>query len=193
MRVRLDKGDKEVTRPNLVAKVVMKLLGCLLGDMVVRSWWCLSFQLDKDDTSQTGYVFVLNGGAMNWKSAKQSTTVMSSTKAKYIAAAEASMEAVWMRKFIDGLGDVVPSNKRPMEMLCDNEHAIAITNDLEILKGARHFQRKYHYIHEVIQEREIVFKKVHTYDNVADPFTKPIPFNKHYEHAMAIGIVSSNM
>ncbi|GKE64471.1 retrotransposon protein, putative, ty1-copia subclass [Tanacetum coccineum] len=159
-------------------------VSCYVGD---------SFQIDKDDTSQMGYVFVLNGGAMDRKSAKQNTTVMSSTKAEYIAAAEASMEAVWMRKFIDGLGDVVPSNKRPMEMLCDNEHAIAIANDPKILKGARHFQRKYHYIHEVIQEREIVFKKVHTYDNVADPFTKPMPFNKHYEHAMAIGIVSSNM
>ncbi|GKB62453.1 hypothetical protein Tco_0918639 [Tanacetum coccineum] len=49
-----------------------------------------SFQTDKDDTkSQTGYVLVLNGGAMDWKSAKQSTTAMSSTEAEYIAAAEA--------------------------------------------------------------------------------------------------------
>nr|GEZ01236.1 retrovirus-related Pol polyprotein from transposon TNT 1-94 [Tanacetum cinerariifolium] len=54
--------------------------------------------------------------------------------AEYIATAEASMEAVWMRKFIDGLGNVVPSNKRPMEMLCENEHPIAIANDLGILK-----------------------------------------------------------
>nr|GEU56389.1 integrase, catalytic region, zinc finger, CCHC-type, peptidase aspartic, catalytic [Tanacetum cinerariifolium] len=56
------------------------------------------------------------------KSAKQSTIAMSSTEAKYIAAAEASIEAVWMRKFNDGLGDVVPSNKRPMEMLKSKKH-----------------------------------------------------------------------
>ncbi|GJR34781.1 hypothetical protein Tco_1210465 [Tanacetum coccineum] len=93
------------------------------------------------------------------------------------------MKAVWMRKFIDGLGGVVPSNKRPIEMLCDNEPAIAIANDLGIL---------YHYIHEVIQEHEIVLKKVRTYDNVADPFTKPMSFNNHYEHAMAIGIVPAS-
>ncbi|GJW74042.1 hypothetical protein Tco_0133412 [Tanacetum coccineum] len=93
------------------------------------------------------------------------------TKLEYITAAEASMEAVWMRKFIDGLRNVVLSNKSPMEMLCDNEPAIAISNDLRILKGAIHFQRKCHYIREVIQEREIVLKKVHTNDNVADPFT----------------------
>ncbi|GJV00277.1 retrotransposon protein, putative, ty1-copia subclass [Tanacetum coccineum] len=110
-------------------------------------------------------------------------------KVEYIAAAEASMEAVWMRKFINGLGNVMPSNKRPMEMLCDNEPTLAITRDPEILKGAKHFRRKYHYIREVIQEGEIVLKKVHIYHNVADPFTKPMTFNKHFEHAMAIGIV----
>ncbi|GJU32095.1 retrotransposon protein, putative, ty1-copia subclass [Tanacetum coccineum] len=128
----------------------------------------------------------------NWKSAKQSNTAMSSTEPEYIDAAKASMETVWMRKFIDGLGGVMTSNKRPMEMLCDNEHAIAITDDPGILKGARHFQRKYHYIREVIQEREIVLKKVHTDDNVADPLTKPILFNKHYEHVRAIGIVPAS-
>ncbi|GJZ56475.1 retrotransposon protein, putative, ty1-copia subclass [Tanacetum coccineum] len=71
-------------------------------ELKVSCYADVSFQTDKDDTkSQTGYVLVLNGGAMDWKSAKQSTTAMSSTEAEYIAAAEASMEAVWMRKFID--------------------------------------------------------------------------------------------
>ncbi|GJV71259.1 retrotransposon protein, putative, ty1-copia subclass [Tanacetum coccineum] len=126
------------------------------------------------------------------KSAKQSTTAMSSIEAEYIAAAEASMEAVWMRKFIDGLRTVMPLNKRPMEILCDNEPAIAIANDPGILKGARHFQRKIHYIREVIQNREIVLKKVYTDDNVADRFIKLMPFNKHYEHVMAIGIVPAS-
>ncbi|GJZ22305.1 hypothetical protein Tco_0559344 [Tanacetum coccineum] len=125
---------------------------------------------------------------VDWKSAKQSTAAMSSTKAEYIVAAKASMEVVWMRKFIDGLGGVMPSNKRPMEMLCDNELATTIANDPRILKGARHFQRKYHYIREVIQEREIILKKVHTHDNVDDLFTKLMPYNKRYEHAMAIQI-----
>nr|GEY93076.1 hypothetical protein [Tanacetum cinerariifolium] len=53
-----------------------------------------SFQTDKDDTkSQMGYVFVLNGGAMDRKSTNQSTTAMYFTEAEYIAA-EASKEAV---------------------------------------------------------------------------------------------------
>nr|GEX05270.1 retrotransposon protein, putative, Ty1-copia subclass [Tanacetum cinerariifolium] len=47
------------------------------------------------------------------ESAKQSTLDMSSMKAEYIVAAKASIEAVWIRKFINGLGDAMPSNKRP--------------------------------------------------------------------------------
>ncbi|GKF61600.1 hypothetical protein Tco_0181654, partial [Tanacetum coccineum] len=54
--------------------------------------------------SQTGYVFVLNGGAFDWKSAKQSILATSSTEAEYIAAFDASKEAAWVRKFISGLG-----------------------------------------------------------------------------------------
>ncbi|GKA48146.1 hypothetical protein Tco_0741104, partial [Tanacetum coccineum] len=64
------------------------------------------FVTDRDDTkSQIRYVFVLNGGAVDWKSSKQSTTVMSATEAEYIASSEAEMEVVWIRKFISRLDD----------------------------------------------------------------------------------------
>nr|GEV51187.1 retrovirus-related Pol polyprotein from transposon TNT 1-94 [Tanacetum cinerariifolium] len=51
-----------------------------------------------------GYVFVLNGRAIDWKSAEQSTTAMYSTEAEYTVTVEASMKVVWMKEFIDGLG-----------------------------------------------------------------------------------------
>nr|GFD33690.1 hypothetical protein [Tanacetum cinerariifolium] len=71
------------------------------------------FETDKDDTKpQTGYVFTLNGGAIVWKSSKQSTTAQNAAEAEYIAVAK---EAVWIRKFVDELG-VVPSNNYPIEM-----------------------------------------------------------------------------
>ncbi|GKC40376.1 retrotransposon protein, putative, ty1-copia subclass [Tanacetum coccineum] len=71
--------------------------------------------------------------------AELKVTFSVNAEAEYIVAAEASMEAIWMRKFINGLGNVMPSNKRPMEMLCDNALAIAIANDPEIMKGASHY------------------------------------------------------
>nr|GEV46037.1 hypothetical protein [Tanacetum cinerariifolium] len=53
------------------------------------------FETDRDDAkSQTGHVFILNGGAVDWKSSKQSNTAMYATEVEYIAASKAAMEAV---------------------------------------------------------------------------------------------------
>nr|GFD08993.1 putative retrotransposon protein [Tanacetum cinerariifolium] len=69
----------------------------------------IMYAMRGDTKSQTGYVFILNGGAVVWKSFKQSTTAQHVTEAEYISASQAAKEAVWIRKFIDELG-VVPSN-----------------------------------------------------------------------------------
>nr|GFB26384.1 putative retrotransposon protein [Tanacetum cinerariifolium] len=122
---------------------------------------------DADDLkSQIRYVSVLNGGAVDWKSAKQSIFATSSAEAKYIAAFDASKEAVWVRKFISGLG-VVPTIEEPISMYCDNTGAIAIANESRITKGARHFHAKVHYLQEIIEFGDIKLEKVHTYDNLA--------------------------
>nr|GFD12489.1 retrovirus-related Pol polyprotein from transposon TNT 1-94 [Tanacetum cinerariifolium] len=64
-------------------------------------------------------------------------------EAEYIAAFDASKEAVWVRKFIFGLG-VVPTIEEPISMYYDNTRAIAIANESGITKGARHFRAKVH-------------------------------------------------
>ncbi|GJX37979.1 retrotransposon protein, putative, ty1-copia subclass [Tanacetum coccineum] len=65
--------------------------------------------------------------------------------AEYIAAFDASKEAVWIRKFIFGLGGV-PTIEEPINMYCDNTGAIAIAKDHEVTKCARHFHAKVHYL-----------------------------------------------
>nr|GFB53190.1 retrovirus-related Pol polyprotein from transposon TNT 1-94 [Tanacetum cinerariifolium] len=67
-------------------------------------------------------------GSVDWKSSKQSTTAMSATEAEYIAASEAAMEAVWIRKFISGLG-IVPTINEPIRMFCDNSAALHFANE----------------------------------------------------------------
>nr|GFB83281.1 hypothetical protein [Tanacetum cinerariifolium] len=60
-----------------------------------------------------GYVFILNSGDVDWKSANQSIFATSYAEAEYIAAFDASKEDVWVRKFISGLG-VVPIIEEPI-------------------------------------------------------------------------------
>ncbi|GKC91333.1 hypothetical protein Tco_1151982 [Tanacetum coccineum] len=113
----------------------------------------------------------LDGGAVDWKSSKQSTTTMSAIVAKYIAGLEAAMEAIWIRKSISKLG-IVPIINKPIKMLCDNSAALLITNQPRVWKAAIHYHKRYHYVRECIELGEINLLKVHTDDNLADPFTK---------------------
>ncbi|GJU00438.1 hypothetical protein Tco_1110776 [Tanacetum coccineum] len=81
----------------------------------------------------------MNGGAVDWKSSKQSTTLMSSMEAEYTAAAEAVMESIWIHKFISGLG-VVPSIDKPMDMYCDNIGSITIADELVFKRVPKIFE-----------------------------------------------------
>nr|GEZ51342.1 hypothetical protein [Tanacetum cinerariifolium] len=75
------------------------------AELQVKCYCDAGFETDRDDTkSQTGYVFTLNGGAVVWKTSKQSTTAQHAVEAEYIAAVEAAKEAVWIRKSVDELG-----------------------------------------------------------------------------------------
>ncbi|GJU83890.1 retrotransposon protein, putative, ty1-copia subclass [Tanacetum coccineum] len=157
-------------------------------ELSVTCYTNASWETDRDDLrSQTGFVFVMNGGAVDWKSSKQSTTAMSSMEVEYIAVAEAAIKAIWMRKFISGLG-LVPSIDKPIDIYCENTCAITLVDKPGVQKGAKIFRRKYHFICKVIQEGDIRILKVHTNNNLVDPLTKPMPCTKHVEHARSIGL-----
>ncbi|GJY73607.1 hypothetical protein Tco_0478038 [Tanacetum coccineum] len=112
-------------------------------------------------------------------------------EAEYIAGSQAAMEAVWISKFIDGLG-VVSTNKEPMEMYYDNYGALIIANEHGVQRCAKHYRRKVHYIREVIKECDINLLKVHIDYNIADPFTKALPCTKHVNHARIIGLLPAS-
>nr|GEX06691.1 zinc finger, CCHC-type [Tanacetum cinerariifolium] len=166
--------------------------GDIKRELRISCYTNAGYLTDADDLkSRTGYVFILNGGAVDWKSAKQNIFATSSAEAEYIAAFDASNEAVWVRKFISGLS-VVSTIEEPISMYYDNTGAIAIANESGITKGARHFRAKVHYLREVIEFGDIKLKKVHTYVSLADPFTKALAFPKHSEHTKNIGMLPAS-
>ncbi|GKE67053.1 hypothetical protein Tco_1521214 [Tanacetum coccineum] len=82
-------------------------------ELRVSCYTDVGYLTNADDLkSQTGYVFILNGGAVDWKSTKQSIFATPSTDVEYITAFDASKEAVWICKFIFGIG-VVPTIEEP--------------------------------------------------------------------------------
>nr|GEU33456.1 hypothetical protein [Tanacetum cinerariifolium] len=122
---------------------------------------------------------------VDWKSKKQTTIAMHSAQVEYVSALETAMEAIWIRKFVGDLG-VMPLINKPINMYCDNSAAIILANEPRIMKGARHFLRRYHYVREQVKTGEIKLIKVHTDDNLAGPFTKILLRGMVIDHAKGI-------
>ena len=157
-------------------------------ELVVKGYVDASFNTDPDDSkSQTGYLFILNGAAVSWRSSKQSIVAASTCEAEYVAASEASREGVWIKAFTTDLG-VIPSALDPMEIYCDNTGAIANAREPRSHKNSKHIRLRYHIIREYVKKGDIVVSKVHTDHNVADPLTKPLPLEKHEKHLEAMGV-----
>nr|GFB41393.1 hypothetical protein [Tanacetum cinerariifolium] len=66
--------------------------------------------------------------------------------------------------------------------------AIFMAKEPGIIKEARHFQRKFHYVRECVDTGKIEMVKVHTDDNLADPFTKALAGPKLTRHARSMGL-----
>nr|GEW23523.1 retrotransposon protein, putative, Ty1-copia subclass [Tanacetum cinerariifolium] len=108
-------------------------------------------------------------------------------KLNYIAASEAEMEAVWIRKFISGFG-IVPIINEPIRMFCDNSATLHFANEPKVQRGVKHYHRRYHYVRESIALGKLRFLKVHTDDNLADPFTKELSNTKLTQHTRSMGL-----
>jgi hypothetical protein len=123
--------------------------------LVVKGYADASFDTDLDDSkSQIGYVYILNGGAVSWRSYKQSVIAHSTTEAEYMVASEASREGVWIRNFIDELG-VVPSALDPLEILCDNTGAIALAKEPRYNPNTKNINRWFHIIRDYIADGDL--------------------------------------
>ncbi|GKE57817.1 hypothetical protein Tco_1497002 [Tanacetum coccineum] len=70
---------------------------------------------------------------------------------------------------------IVPTINKPIKMFCDNSAALLIANELGVQMGAKHYHR-------------CNLLKVHTDDNLADPFTKALSKGKLTQHARSMGL-----
>ena len=153
-------------------------------DLVPLGYTDSDFQADRDSRRSTsGYVFTLGGGAISWRSAKQTCIADSTMEAEYVAASDATKEAVWLRNFLMDL-DIVPSVQSPIVLFCDNSGAVANSKEPRVHKKGKHIERKYHLIREIVQRGDVIVSKIASEENLADPFTKALPqrvFDKHIE------------
>ena len=73
----------------------------------------------------SGYVILVDGGAVSWMSKKQELVTLSTMEAEYVGATHAAKELIWFRHLIE---EIFRPLLDPTILYLDNQSAIALTN-----------------------------------------------------------------
>jgi hypothetical protein len=129
--------------------------------------------ISQDHTSTSGYVYTLAGGAISWKSKKQTCIADSTMVAEFIALETASKEAEWLKDLIHNIplwSKPIP----PIAIHCDSQSALAKAYS-DVYNGkSRHIGRRHSSVRQLITDGIISIDYVRSNKNLADPLTKPL-------------------
>lgn len=105
--------------------------------------------------SNSGYVFYLNGGVINWTCRKQSCVSLSSTEAEFIALSEACQEMSWLRRLLQDMHHEIV---QPTILYEDNQSCLKLIKEENFSNRTKHIDTKYHFVKDYI-DKGIIKKK----------------------------------
>ena len=96
---------------------------------------------------------------------------LSTCEAEIIAPSEAAKDTVYLRKLVSGLGDAEPG---PTPLATDSQSARDVSYNPQHHDRMKHVQRQHFFICDMVESFELEAPLMHTLDNLADFFTKPM-------------------
>ena len=123
-----------------------------------------------------------------WASIKQNTVALSTAEVEYISAAEATSQAKWLRFVLEDFGE---EQIEGTQIMCDNTSAIAMAKNPVFHQKSRHINRKFHFIREAIQAKEIELVYCRTEEQIADILTKALPKDRFAYLRELLGVKSA--
>ncbi|XP_055589903.1 uncharacterized protein LOC129742083 [Uranotaenia lowii] len=137
--------------------------------------------------STSGFVFMMGGAAISWRSRQQSIVALSSMESEYVSLSEAAQETVWLRRLLTDLG---LSQKQPTTLYEDNQSCIAFVRSERVNKRSKHIETKEAFVKDLCAKGVIRLQYLCTEDMLADSLTKPLGANKIAKFSEMMGLVS---
>ncbi|PHT58631.1 putative disease resistance protein RGA4 [Capsicum baccatum] len=121
--------------------------------------------------SMSGYVFTIGGGAVCWKSSKQTCIAHSIIESKFIALDKDGEESEWLRNFLKDIS-YCPKPLAPVYIHCDSQAAIGMVGSMMYNGKSHHIRRRHNTVREILSSGIITVDYVKLKDNMLDPLTK---------------------
>ncbi|KAI3743385.1 hypothetical protein L1987_61093 [Smallanthus sonchifolius] len=135
--------------------------------------------------SRTGYLLLLGGAPISWKSKKQSVVSRSSAEAEYRAMATTVSEILWVRWLLMELGE---SQHGGTTLFCDNEAARHIANNPVFHERTKHVEMDCYFVRERVESKEVEPRYIETKLQIADLLTKPLGTKRLQELLVKLGM-----
>ena len=144
--------------------------------------------MNEDRHALSGYVFLVDGGAVSWSTKRQEIVSLSTTESEYVAATHATKEALWLRSLI---GQIFGAFTDATTLFSDNQSAIALSKDHQYHARSKHIDVRFHFIHWIVEDGKIRLIYCPTGEMVADTLTKALlsPKVKHFAAELGLRTV----
>lgn len=136
--------------------------------------------------SMTSFCIYLGATPVSWKSKKQTTVSKSSAEAEYRSMGATVCEIKWICYLLRDFG-ISPT--LPINLYCDNEVAVHIAKNVVFHERTKHLEIDCHIVCDKFKEGFICPIHVPTRVQVADIFTKSLPFPLFQRFYSKLGLV----
>ena len=134
-----------------------------------------------------GGSLLLGRRLVTWTSKKQSCTSQSIVEVEYVSTTINCTNIVWIKHLFKGMKEEITE---PMILYCDNTSAINISKNIVMHAKTKHIAIKYHYVRELVEDKEVKMEYVNSKEQIANIFTKPLPKEAHEYLRGTLGLIN---
>ena len=125
--------------------------------------------MDDRKSTSAGY-FCLGNNLVSWMRKKQNSMSLSTVEAEYIVAGSCCAQLLWMKKLLHNYR--IPQDT--MCVFCDKTSAINLSKNPIQHSKSKYIEIRYHFIQDLVEDKVVYLEFIHTDNQKADIFTKPL-------------------
>jgi len=125
---------------------------------------------------------------VSWSSKKQNSVALSTAEAEYVAVGACYAQLLWMKQTLNDYG----CRFTKIPLLCDNESAIKLANNLVSHSRTRHIEICHHFLRDHEAKGDIIIHHMSIEKKLAGIFTKPLDESRFCALRSELNILDSH-